>query len=245
MTTTVANSGASVATGVTIHVDLPGSFRYRATTSIEASSAARSQPLDAAVNSAFPTWGVWAIPPKASVKITFTVVVNGKPGQYPITPWAAGDSAGSEVHGTPLTVVLEPAPSLQVNLAVNPSTVGAGGSVQYQVTVTNTGSASATGVAILVTLPEVMTYTSTGSVGGNSSRGTPIDPFKGAIMVFYGGWTVPAASDAGGPGTLVIPFQADCVAGAVAGSYPAAVHVTDDIADVVSQTNVASVAVTG
>ena len=62
----VVNHGPGSVTGVTVHVTLPETFRYHATTSITAPGATRTQPLDAAVNSTTPIFGLWTLAPPGS-----------------------------------------------------------------------------------------------------------------------------------------------------------------------------------
>jgi hypothetical protein len=79
---------------------------------------------------------------------------------------------------------------------------------------------------------------------GNASRNNPVDPVKGGVEVFYGGFTIPAASS-GGPGYVVVAFTTQVVARPAGGTFPISLQVTDNLGDVVNLSNVAPVTVTG
>ena len=188
------------------------------------------------VNSRNPEWGLWSVPATAvlnngSVKpgeldITFTVDVQGQPGNYQMGARASSDSTEGDINATPLPVVVAAVPHLSVALAADPGTIRAKATVTYRVTVTNDGTGSADGVSVLVSLPGAFTYTDTAGVGGNSARSDPVNPIKNSSLVHFGGFTIPAHSDAG-PGVLVITFHSLCLTGTAPGLYPASAQVTD------------------
>lgn len=231
-TVTVRNSGPGSASGVTVHADLPAGFRYKSTTSF-AGSAVRTQPVDAAVNSQAPVWGIWNLArPGDSVTIVFVATADGKPGTYNVVARGTGDNTEGEIQSSPLTLQLAAAPRLSLAVSVSPGSVTTGGEVTYRVSLTNEGSGTATGVAILVTLPPIFAYSDTVQpFGGNSSRDHPTDPVKGTLLVYYSGFNIPAHSS-GGPGLLLVAFKASVLknAGAV-GTYTVGVQITDDQSD--------------
>ncbi len=116
---TVANHGPGQATGVTLRVDLPASFRYQSTTGVDALSlVTRTQPSDPPVDSAQPLWGQWTMgapgvnadgtPARPTLRLKFMAKVNGKPGDYKLTPHVFSEG-GDEVIGKEVAVHMLPA----------------------------------------------------------------------------------------------------------------------------------------
>jgi uncharacterized repeat protein (TIGR01451 family) len=215
-TVAVVNAGPGSVTGVTVHVALPSSFRYRATTSIDAPGTTRTQPLDAAVNSTAPIFGLWTLGSPGSagsgtsveVAITFTVDVNGAAGGASVQAFAAGDTNAGQTNATAYNVTVDAAANVSALVTASPATVPRGGTVIYQVRVINSGTGNASDVGVLVTLPPVMTYA--GSItpfAGNGSRNKGVDPIRNTLEVFFDGFTLPPLSNAG-PGFVVIVFKA-------------------------------------
>ena len=269
LTVTVINHGPGSVIGVTVHVVLPPSFRYRATTGLTASGAIRTQPLDPAVNTDTPIFGVWTIagpsaagPGAASqLKIDLTAQVNGPPGGVPVQAFAASDAASGQTDATPYNLTVTPGAKLAALVSVSPTTEKRGGSVTYQVRVTNGGTGNAQDVAVLVTLPPVMTFaTSVAPFAGNGTRNKGVNPIKDTLDVYYDGFLLPPGSKAG-PGYVVIVFRATVVGSSPApfptlpapgasaanvppGTYAVDVQVTDLQGDRVSLHEVAPVAIT-
>lgn len=250
-TVSVVNAGPGSVTGVTIHATLPSAFRYRSS-SITATGATRTEPLDAAVNSSTPIWGLWTIGPPGSaggtttsqVDIDVTVDVEGSPGDVDLNAFAAGDATSGQSNAAPLTVTVDPAPKLGVALSVSPSSLRALDMATYTARVTNLGTGVASNVDVLVVLPPVLSFSSTvPPFAGNSTRTKGTDPAKGAVEVYYDGFTLPPTSNAG-PGVLIITFKAQAVANANPGSYPADAQVVDQkTGDVVTANSVATITV--
>lgn len=267
---TVVNNGPGSVTGVTVHVVLPSEFHYRATTSLTAQGATRTQPLDPAVNSNAPIFGVWTIAPpgaagagKASqVEIDLTAQVDGQPTQVPVQAFAASDAASGQANAPAYNLTVTAAARLSALVSASPTTVSRGGVVTYQVRVSNSGTGNAENVAVLVTLPPVMTFSSSGSpFAGNGTRNKGVNPIKSTLDVYYDGFLLPPNSNAG-PGYVVIVFKADVLGGSPgtgpptapplgaptgnvpAGTYPVDVQVTDQSGDTVSLHQVAPVVVT-
>ena len=225
----VVNNGPGTVTGVTVHVTLPEAFRYHATTAISAPGATRTQPLDAAVNSTAPIFGLWTLsPPGAagaglatSVDVTFTVYINGQPGGAVVQAYAAGDTNAGQTNATGYNVVVQPAAKLTALVSVGPGTAKRGATVTYQVRIINGGTGNAKDVGVLITLPPVMTFA--GSVtpfAGNGSRSKGVDPIANTLEVFYDGFTLPPLSNAG-PGFVVIVFKATVLGAGRSSSTPA------------------------
>jgi uncharacterized repeat protein (TIGR01451 family) len=233
---TVVNNGPGVATGVTVRIDLPTAFRYQSTPSIDSSGpTTRTVPADPVVNTADPQWGQWSMgapginadgtPAHSKLAITFSVRAEGKPGDYTITPHVFVEG-GDETVGKDLSLHLFPASDLSLSIAVDELTAKRGDLVHYHVTVINRGSGAAKSVGILVTLPGSIVFEKTEHVEGNFSRTDPIDPTHGALLVYYGGYNLPAASDAQ-PGSLAIVFSARVLPTALAGHDSVTAQLTD------------------
>jgi len=248
----VVNKGPGEATGVTVRIDLPTAFRYQSTPSIDTRGVTtRTQPSDPAVDSDTPQWGQWSMaapginadgtPAKSVLDITFTVRASGKPDDYPLTPHVFSEG-GDEVVGKDLSVHLYPASDLSVAVVVDEPAAHRGDTVHYHVTVLNRGSGLAKGVGVLITLPSQLVFDRTQHVEGNFSRSNPTDPISGALIVYYGGYVLPAASDAR-PGTLAIVFTAKVLPTAQSGRYTVTAQLTDADGAVVSVGDTAPVTI--
>jgi uncharacterized repeat protein (TIGR01451 family) len=238
-TVKVVNVGPGEVSGVTAHVVLPPSLHYRATTSIASDGATRTQPIEAAVNSTSPIWGLWTLAqPGAAgagkatfLSVTFEADVSGQPGDLALHAFVAGDAAAGQTDAQPYMVAVKGAPKLGALVTVRPPSALRGGDVTYEVRLSNTGTDQASNVGVLVTLPAGLSFTSSVTpFAGNGSRNKGTDPFKGTVVVFYDGFVLPASSNAG-PGFVVIVFKATVVKEAQPGSYTVDVHVTDDLGD--------------
>jgi uncharacterized repeat protein (TIGR01451 family) len=268
-TVEVVNTGKGAVTGVTVHVTLAAALRYHGTSSIDAPGATRTQPLDAAVNSTTPIFGLWTLPAagaagSAKVVITFTVDVGGEPGGATVQAYAAGDTDAGQTNATAYNVVVDPAAKVTALVSASPVSVKRGSTVVYQIRVINSGTGNAQNVGVLITLPPVMTFA--GSVtpfAGNGSRSKGVDPIKDTLEVFYDGFGLPPLSNAG-PGFVDIVFKATVVgavqssglpssttsaaaasSAAAAGTFTVDANVTDAAGDSFSLHAVAPVAVTG
>ncbi len=217
----VVNHGPGSVTGVTVHVTLPAAFRYHATISINAPGATRTQPLDAAVNSTSPIFGLWTLAAPGSagvgvasaVEITFTAFVNGQPGGTSVQAYAVGDTNAGQTSTAAYNVVVDAAAKVSALVSVNPSSVKRGATVTYQVRIINSGTDNAKDVGVLITLPPVMTFASgVTPFAGNGSRNKGVDPIRNTLEVFYDGFTLPPLSNAG-PGYVVIVFKATVLGG--------------------------------
>jgi uncharacterized repeat protein (TIGR01451 family) len=239
----VANHGPGQATGVTVRIDLPSSFRYKSTTSVETKSiATRTQPSDPPVDSIQPLWGQWTLgvpginadgtPARPMLLLKFMVKVNGKPGDYKLTPHVFSEG-GDEVIGKVTSVHLLPASDLSMTIATDEQTVKRGDLVHYHVSVLNRGSGVAKGTGVLVTLPSGIAFDKTLSVSGNYTRAEPVDPITGALVVYYGGWVLPAGSE-GRPGSLTIVFSAKVLGTALGGRYAVTAQMSNADGAVVS-----------
>ncbi len=247
---TVQNLGPGNASGVVIHANMPQSFQYATTNSIQSNGAARTSPVDARVGGSNPEWGVWNLSsPTApngttlhsSVTIDFGVNITAAPDTYTLQAQVVDDNLTNAVVSHPIQVEVNEAPRLGVTASVGPTSVHPGGEVTYRVTVTNTGSGIAPDVDVLVTLPPALTFQSSiMPFVGNASVEQPILPVKGAVLVFYGGFELPSQTSLG-PGKVTIEFIAQCVANPGKGVYPAQVQVTDSLGDQVRAANVARV----
>lgn len=248
----VTNNGPGDAPGVEVRVNLPSQLHYR-TSTITGYGNARTQPVDARVGVSQPSWGFWnlAAPSSGStlcqscVVITFETDVAAPPGDYTVTARAQGDNTAGEISSGDLKLTVNGSPKLDVNARVQAGTLFAGNTATYLVTITNTGTGAAENVTLLLTLPGVLSFQKSNTpFTGNASRSNPIDPVAGSVEVFYSGWTLPAASNAG-PGIVNVSFVAKVSAGPPSGAYPCTVQVTDSQGDMVTLANAAPVTVVG
>jgi uncharacterized repeat protein (TIGR01451 family) len=232
----VINHGPGSVTGVTVHVTLPEAFRYHATTSITAPGATRTQPLDAAVNTTAPIFGLWTLAPSGAagagvdtaVNITFTADVTGQPGGVVVQAFAAGDTNAGQTTMAAYNVIVDAAAKVSALVSVSPSSVRRGNTVTYQVRVLNGGTGIARDVGVLITLPPVMTFASSVTpFAGNGTRSKGVDPIKNTLEVFYDGFTLPPLSN-GGPGYVVIVFKATVLGGGRSLTAPTATPVPSD-----------------
>jgi uncharacterized repeat protein (TIGR01451 family) len=254
-TVLVVNHGPGDAPGIAVRVDLPGSFRYKATLPIQGLGNARTQPVDAAVGVSDPQWGFWdlaAPTPNAApqdrdafVKITFTVEVGGSPDSYTLTGHAQGDNTAGITSSSPLPVTVNASPKLSVTATVSPTALKGNSVATYRITITNSGNGVAKNVSALIALPPVVGFAqSVTPFSGNASRANPVDPVKNSVEVFYGGFELPPDSSTG-PGIINIVFKATVVGRPAKGMYSLSIQVTDDVQDVVYLVNAAPVSVAG
>lgn len=253
-TVAVVNSGPGSVTGVTIHVILPSGFHYRSTEAVEAVGATRTQPIDAAANSGSPIFGLWTLAPpgsaaagtNSSVSITMIANAQGRPGPVQVQAFAVGDASAGQTSAAPYGVAMVAAAQLDALASVTPTSVKAttttpsasppgngprGVAVTYEIRVTNGGTGNAGNVGVLVTLPPVLTFTSSVlPFAGNGARDRGTNPIRNTLEVFYDGFLLPPLSNAG-PGFVVIMFSATLIANAPPGTYPVDVSVTDDAGD--------------
>ena len=241
-TVKAVNTGPGSVTGMTIHVLLPPAFKYRSTEKISAPGATRTQPVDAAVNSNAPVFGLWTLSaPGAAgagtavaVSVSFIAQVQGQPGTVSVQAFASGDDTAGQADAKPHLATVTPAPHLSGLISVNPTSAKPGATVTYAVRLTNDGTGNAGNVAVLVTLPPVLTFASTVTpFAGNGTRNHGVDPLKNTLLVYYDGFLLPPLSN-GGPGYVVVTFKALIVASAPAGSYPVDASVTDQDGDTAS-----------
>jgi uncharacterized repeat protein (TIGR01451 family) len=251
-TVTVGNHGPGAASSVTVRVDLPGGFRYQSTTGIDGTGGAtRTQPSDPPVNSVSPLWGQWSMnqpgvnadgtPARAVLKIDFLAKAGGSPGDYTVVPHVFSEG-NDEVVGQAAKVTLLASSDLTMTVAVDESTVKRGDLVHYHVSILNRGSGPAQGVGVLVTLPGGLVFNRTEHLEGNYSRSGPVDPISGALIVYYGGWTLPPSS-ASRPGALTIVFSAKVLPTALGGRYAVTAQLTDSGGGVISLGDTAPVTV--
>ena len=249
---TVGNHGPGAASSVTVRVDLPGGFRYQSTTSIEGSGGAtRTQPSDPPVNSVSPLWGQWTMnqpgvnadgtAARAVLTIDFLAKAGGSPGDYTLVPHVFSEG-NDEVAGKEAKVHLLASSDLTMSVAVDQSTVKRGDVVRYHVSILNRGSGPAQGVGVLLTLPGGIVFEKTEHLEGNYSRSGPVDPITGALVVYYGGWTLPPAN-ASRPGALTIVFTAKVLPTALGGHYAVTAQLTDSTGAVLSLGDTATVSV--
>jgi len=95
-----------------------------------------------------------------------------------------------------------------------PVMVVPGGTVQYTINVTNTGTADALDVSIWDTLPAWFTYASTDSIVDTcTTRWSTVNPTPGNTTPLWGYWDIPSGY------SVVITFTADVDLNIPAGTY--------------------------
>jgi uncharacterized repeat protein (TIGR01451 family) len=249
----VDNQGPGDATGVRAALDLPTGFSYQTTPKIAKDflGATRVQDLDPVKDSTSPQWGSWSLAAPTTnadgtrrvsyIIISFTVRAGGTPGDYKLAPRAVSDAVGSDVAGQPVSVHLDAAPDLKVDLSAVPTTLTRDQDVLYRVTVDNFGTGPAANLNVLVILPPGIDFLRTEDITGNASRDQPVDPTPGALVVFYGGFTLPAKTGSG-PGAVVITLRGRAEF-ATGGSFTATAQLTDQDGTVLGVNNGAQVTI--
>jgi uncharacterized repeat protein (TIGR01451 family) len=227
ITISIKNIGAGALRGLTVTDRLPNGFHFYQVTTVTG-NAIRTGTVDPN-GPGNPTWGQWTLLPPANGKdsqlvLSFKVQAAARPGSYDNTITISGVNTG-RVDQSPLTLVVEPRPSLTVTTAATNGQVVTGGTATYVITVTNVGSAVARGVAASVTLPGGFLYLSTTGFDGNSARIEYVDPSGSSLLPLWGTWDIPGASN-GAPGVLRITFQARILPGVQPGIYDMTTAVT-------------------
>ena len=230
----VTNSG-SAATGVMLNdTALPSGFAYLATVAVNTptsgscpTAATRTSAVNPAVGATSPSWGSFSIPGGCEVSVQFdaSVASSVADGTYSNSATTTTATAGATItnfDGTPTATIADnvtvTSPVLTVTKTTSTPNVAPGGPATYTVTVTNSGTANATGVNVIDTLPAGFTYASTTSVtlndtavaaAGFTAGGTAAVPTWDTNP--SGGFTVNTGK------TLVIVFKAN--ASATTGLY--------------------------
>jgi uncharacterized repeat protein (TIGR01451 family) len=246
ITLSIRNTGAGPARGVTVEDVLPAGFHFYELTTL-GGNAIRTATSDPAAQGN-PRWGTWTIPAGNGNKISalvlsFKVQAALKPGDYK-NQVRLGTSTPLDIdEGDPVTLVVEPRPSLTVTAAATTAQVTTGGMATYVVSVSNVGSAVAKRVALSVSLAPGFLYSTTTGYEGNSVRVTAVDPPANSLLPLWSAWDIPGATN-GTPGLLRLTFQARVLAGVAPGLYNLTTSVTG-VSDIPAQTigNTAPVAV--
>src|SRR6266852_5670777 len=250
ITISIKNIGTGPIRGLTVTDMLPAGFHFYQVTTVTG-NAIRTGTQDPS-GPANPTWGLWTLPAPTSGKdsqlvLSFKVQVATKPGSYDNTLRISGVNSGA-IDQSPLTLVVEPRPSLTVATAAATGQVVTGGTATYVITVANVGSAVAKGVAASVSLPggflylsttgfendsidaaqrvtvtdslpSDLTFANTNSVTINGAPvGSNLVPAPGGATPQWGPFTIPAGGFGGS--ILVITFTARVSGSATLGPHP-------------------------
>ncbi len=227
---TITNVGTGAVEGVTLRVQVPSGLTYTNTVSVaENGDAVRSADISPVSRDATVTWGSWTIGPGSpgllsQVVVTAQFSATGASGAAAIVPQVFATGYSSALTGAALTLQVTPAPSLDLTLRASPSSVKAGGTISYVATITNTGSGSAPGTVLSVTLPSDFDYQSTNSTSGNASTGGATYPVVGSVIPNWIGFDIPGEGS-GGPGVLSLTFQVKVLPDVGAGVYQASATV--------------------
>ena len=230
----VANSGTA-ATGVTLNdTALPAGFTYLATVAVNTptsasctAAATRTSVVNPAVGATSPSWGNFSIPGGCEVSIQFDAsvansVADGTYNNSATTTTATAGATITNFDGTPTATIADnvtvTSPVLAVTKTTSTPNVAPGGAASYTLTVTNSGTANATGVKVTDTLPAGFTYASTTSVTLNGTAVAAAGFTAGGTAAVPTWDTNPSAGFTVNVGqTLVIVFTA--TASATTGLY--------------------------
>ncbi len=233
ITISVRNVGSGPARGLTVTDVLPAGFHYYEFTTLGGNAIRTS--LSEPGPKGNPQWGTWTIPAGtgttvSALVLSFKVQVATSPGDYRNQVSIVASSPVELDQGNPVAVVVEPRPALSLTTAATTAQVLTGSMATYVVSVANTGSATAKGVAVSVSLPPGFLYQATSGYEGNSSRIQAVDPPSGSLLPLWASWDVPGAAN-GAPGLLRLTFQARVLAAVKPGLYSvtSAVTGTNDI----------------
>ena len=223
---TVTNIGSGALRGVTIRLAVPTGFIYTNTVSVvQNGDAVRAADIAPVSREATLTWGAWTIGPggpgqPSQVVVTANLLATGVAGQSRLAPEVFATGYASSLTGTVATLEITPAPSLNLVLRVSPSAVAAGSVITYHAVITNTGSGSAPGTDLGITLPSDFDYVTTLSTFGNASTSGTTYPISGSVIPTWSGFDVPGQGG-GGPGILSLTFQVRVLPDVPRGIYQA------------------------
>ncbi|MDQ6884076.1 MAG: DUF11 domain-containing protein, partial [Candidatus Dormibacteraeota bacterium] len=221
ITISIRNTGSGPARGLRVTDILPAGFHYYEFTTLGGNGIRTSVSEPGPKGN--PQWGTWTIPAGngtlvSSLVLSFKVQVASSPGDYRNRVSVATASPAELDQGNPIAIVVEPRPALSLTTAATTAQVLSGATATYVVSVTNTGSATAKGVAVSVSLPPGFLYQATSGYEGNSSRIQAVDPPSGSLLPLWASWDVPAAAN-GAPGLLRLTFQARVLPAVKPGLY--------------------------
>ena len=239
----VANTG-TIATGVKLNDTLlPTGFTYLSTVAVNTptsgtctTAATRTTTVNPTVGATSPSWGDFSIPGGCDVSIQFdaavaSTVANGTYSNSATTTTSTAGATITNFDGTPVATTVDNVTVTSAVLAVTKTTstptivnTATGTSATYTLTVTNSGTANATGVKVIDTLAAGFTYGSTTSITLNGTAvlaanfqtittGTQTTATPQWDTAPTGGFTVNAGQ------TLVITFVANVASTVTDGTY--------------------------
>jgi uncharacterized repeat protein (TIGR01451 family) len=98
-------------------------------------------------------------------------------------------------------------PSVTISKTTSTPIVNGGAQATYTITLTNSGTRGARGIAVTDTLPAGFTYTVTSVIGGSATRTSVTDPVSNSGTPNWSTWYIPPSS-----GNLTITFSAAATA---------------------------------
>jgi len=185
-TMTLTNTGSTAVPVTRVTDTLPAGFTY-VTGSYGGTLGVSADP---SIGGQVLTWnGAWSILAGSSRTVTFSATASSVDGTYDnnctFTP--TGFPVRSSGATAPVTVI-----HLGLTKSVSPSSVVAGGTVTYTMTLSNTGSIAVPVTQITDTLPSGFTYVA-GSYGGTLGVSANPSGTTGTIT-WNGSWSIPAGS---------------------------------------------------
>ena len=229
----VVNTGTA-ALGVALNdAGLPAGFTYLSTVAVNTPvggtclvAAVRTLTVDPVVGATAPSWGTFAVPGGCEVSVQFdasvaSTVANGTYNNSATTT-STTPATITNFDGTPVATTVDnvtvTSPVLAVTKTTSTPNVAPGGLATYTVTVTNSGTANATGVKVTDTLPAGFAYASTTSVTLNDTAVAAAGFTAGGTAAVPAWDTNPSVGFTVNAGkTLVIVFRA--TASATTGIY--------------------------
>lgn len=227
---TVSNATSNTLTNVGVTVSLPAQCVFVQTLSDSSGTVPRTSPQEPAPDTPNPVWGTWSLGPKGTSSSTLTIqfqfLVSGPPGSYTLVADATDEQTTTTAS---VKTSIQGEPAYRIGVGVTPSNPMQGTTVEYAVTVVNTGSGGGQDVELLLNLPPGVQYLSTLSIsaGSGAVRNPVINPPPGSEAVFYGDWTINGFAANEPTGVVTIDFAAAVLPDATPGPCAVTGQLTD------------------
>jgi len=185
-TITLSNSGNAVGHVTSIVDTLPTGFTFTASS---ASGLTTSNPT---INGQILTWtGNWTVAAAASQTLAFDVTASSSAGTFLNRAAVSGSDFSTAKTGATASVTVSlPTPIISITKSASSDTVYTGATVNYTISLNNSGTGSGSITTISDTLPTGFTYIA-GSSGGQLSGDPSIN---GQIVTWSDGWSIAEAN---------------------------------------------------